>query len=201
VTLTFWYDVHSPWCYFAAHRVGDLARKHGYELAWRPLHLPRLQVAIDGRKPMEANAAFVSWFKQDMADWAELLGLPFAPHVKYPLRNSRALRACLYAADLSRGEDFARLVLRKYWSEQGDISDLDQLASWGEACDLAGTAIRAAATSEEFKHRIDLNTNEAIARGVFGVPTIDTGAKLYWGNDRLELLDTHLSIQGGGGKR
>jgi 2-hydroxychromene-2-carboxylate isomerase len=53
--------------------------------------------------------------------------------------------------------------------------------------------VRDAAVSDVFKTRIDDNTNEAVARGLFGVPTIDTGTKLYWGNDRLELLDIHLS--------
>jgi 2-hydroxychromene-2-carboxylate isomerase len=193
MTLTFWFDVHSPWCYFAAHRVGDLARKHGAELAWRPLHLPRLQVTIGGRLPLEANAAFVAWYKQDMADWAALMGLPFAPHAGYPLRNSRALRACLHAADCGRAEDFVKLILQKYWTEQGDISDLDALASWGAATGLDPQGMRDAAVSETFKHRIDANTAEAVTRGIFGVPTIDTGAKLYWGNDRLEMLDIHLS--------
>ena len=101
MTLTFWFDVHSPWCYLAAHRVGDVARKHGRALIWRPLHLPTLLNAIDGRKPLEENAAFVRWFKQDIADWAELMKLPFAYHPQYPLRNSRALRACIRRSSTS----------------------------------------------------------------------------------------------------
>jgi 2-hydroxychromene-2-carboxylate isomerase len=39
-TLTFWFDVHSPWVYLASFRVGDIARGHGLPLRWRPLHLP-----------------------------------------------------------------------------------------------------------------------------------------------------------------
>ena len=193
MTLTFWFDVHSPWCYLAAHRIGDIARKHGRELLWRPLHLPRMQVEINGRKPLEANPAFVAWYKQDCQDWANLLGLPLAYHPHYPLRNSRALRACLYAAEQGKAEDFVKLVLRKYWSEVGDISSLSELAKWGVACGLDGEAVQLAAQSEANKLRIDANTREAIARGVFGVPTIDTGEKLYFGNDRLDLLDIHLS--------
>ena len=53
--------------------------------------------------------------------------------------------------------------------------------------------MRDAAVSDGFKERIEANTKEAIARGVFGVPTVDTGTKLYFGNDRLDLLDRHLS--------
>jgi 2-hydroxychromene-2-carboxylate isomerase len=193
MTLTFWFDVHSPWCYLAAHRVGDVARKHGRDLVWRPLHLPSLLDAIGGRRPLEANAAFVRWFKQDIADWAEMLGLPIAYHPHYPLRNSRALRACQYAADQGKGEAFAKRILRGYWAEAGDITDADRIAAWGAECGLDAAGIGAAALSETYKSRIEFNTEEAIARGVFGVPTVDTGTKLYFGNDRLDLLDLHLS--------
>ena len=59
-------------------------------------------------------------------------------------------------------------------------------------------AVSDAATDEKFKARVEANTAEAIARGVFGVPTVDTGAKLYFGNDRLDLLDLHLTNSSGG---
>lgn len=192
VTLTFWFDVHSPWAYLASHRIGDLARKHGRELVWRPLHLPRLLDAIGGVKPLEATPARAAWFRQDILDHAELLGVPLRYHPQYPLRNSRALRTCLYAADEGKAEAFVRRVLRAYWAEAGDITDLDNLAGWGEEAGLRATAVKAAALSEHFKARLDANTGEAIVRGVFGVPTVDTGTKLYFGNDRLGLLDLHL---------
>lgn len=193
MSLTLWFDVHSPWCYLAAHRIGDIARRHGQELAWRPLHLPRLLDTIGGRKPLEGIPAFVDWFKQDIVDWAEVYGLPLRYHPDYPLRNSRALRACLHAADEGHGESFVTRVLRGYWAEAGDITSLDQLAAWGAECGVSGEAIREATRSERMKQRIEFNTDEAIGRGVFGVPTVDTGVKLYFGNDRLALLDLHLS--------
>ena len=155
--------------------------------------MPNLINAIGGIKPLEATAARVAWFQQDILDWAELLGMPVSYHPQYPLRNSRALRACLYAADMGKPEAFVCRVLRAYWSEAGDITDLGKLAGWGDECGLDGEGVTAAARSEVYKSRIETNTEEAIARGVFGVPTVDAGAKLYFGNDRLELLDKHLS--------
>jgi 2-hydroxychromene-2-carboxylate isomerase len=191
--LTFWFDVHSPWVYLASLRVGAIARRHGLALAWRPLHLPRLLDEIGGLKPLEASAPRVAWFRQDILDHAELQGVPLRYHPNYPLRNSRALRACLLAADEGRAEAFVCRVLRGYWAEEADITDLEQLARWGEEAGLSGEDVKAAAVSEAFKERLDENTREAQGRGVFGVPTVDTGSKLYFGNDRLDLLDIHIS--------
>jgi 2-hydroxychromene-2-carboxylate isomerase len=191
--LTFWFDVHSPWVYLASSRVGDIARKHGLALRWRPLHLPRLLDRIDGVKPLEATPARVAWFRQDIADWAELQGVPLKAHPDYPLRNSRALRACMAAAEQGRAEEFVRRVLKGYWAEAADITDPEQLARWAAETGADAAAIKAAAVSEDYKRKLEDNTEDAIARGVFGVPTVDTGTKLYFGNDRLDLLDIHIS--------
>ncbi len=193
MTLTFWFDVHSPWVYLASHRVGAIARRHGAELLWRPLHLPSLLNRIGGVKPMEATPARVRWFKQDILDWAEVQGLPIRYHPNYPLRNSRALRVSLFAADAGRAEIFVKRLTRAYWAEEGDISDLDSLGRWADECGLERAGAMAAAADKVFKQRVEANTTEAIARGIFGVPTVDTGEKLYFGNDRLDLLDRHLS--------
>lgn len=191
--LTFWFDVHSPWVYLASFRVGDIARKYGLPLRWRPLHLPRLLDEIGGVKPLEATPARVAWFRQDILDHAELQGVPLRYHPQYPLRNSRALRACILADEQGKAEGFVRLVLKGYWAEEADITDLDQLGRWGVEAGLDPEAVKAAALSEDYKQTLDDNTAAAIARGVFGVPTVDTGSKLYFGNDRLDLLDTHIA--------
>jgi 2-hydroxychromene-2-carboxylate isomerase len=193
VTLSFWFDVHSPWCYLAATRIHDIAAKHRLGLEWRPLHLPRLIEAIDGRRPLEENDAFVAWYKTDLQDWAKRHGLSIKYHPKYPLRNSRALRACLYAADEGLAHRFVPRLLKAYWSEEADITDLDLFARLAEEVGLDAGHTRAAALSETMKARVKANTAEAIKRGVFGVPTIDTGEKLYFGNDRLELMEYHLA--------
>ena len=191
--LTFWFDVHSPWVYLASFRVGDIARKYGLPLRWRPLHLPRLLDEIGGVKPLEATPARVAWFRQDILDHAELQGVRLRYHPQYPLRNSRALRACILADEQGKAEGFVRLVLKGYWAEEADITDLDQLGRWGVEAGLDPEAVKAAALSEDYKQTLDDNTAAAIARGVFGVPTVDTGSKLYFGNDRLDLLDTHIA--------
>jgi len=194
--LEFWYDFHSPWAYLAATQIEALAARHKLTTAWRPLHLPRLIEDIDGRRPMEENAAFLAWYKQDLLDWAELYGVSLRYHPNYPLRPARALRAALRAAELKQAPAFALAVFRAYWSESRDISDLDVLGEIASACGLDPAVIRSAATDKGYAKKLEVNNREAIERGLFGVPSVVCRGKLFFGNDRLGMLDGWLGGEG-----
>ena len=187
--VEFFFDYHSPWCYFASVRIGNILRRHGGTVRWRPVHLPNLMERIDGRRPMDGIPSFVKWFQQDIADHADLLGLPFQKHRDYPLRPSRALRASLYAEEQGAAEPFVQAVMRAYWAEQGDISDIAVLQELGEKAGLSPDGIAAATVDERYKAQIAANVEEAAERGVFGLPAMFFEGKLFWGNDRLDLMD------------
>jgi len=187
--VEFFFDYHSPWCYFASVRIGNILRRHGGTVRWRPVHLPNLMEQIDGRRPMDGIPSFVRWFQQDIADHADLLGLPFQKHRDYPLRPSRALRASLYAEEQGAAEPFVQAVMRAYWAEQGDISDIAVLQELGKKAGLAPDGIAEATGDERYKAEIAANVEEAAERGVFGLPAMFFEGKLFWGNDRLDLMD------------
>jgi len=187
--VEFFFDYHSPWCYFASVRIGSILRRHGGTVRWRPVHLPNLMERIDGRRPMDGIPSFVRWFQQDIADHADLLGLPFQKHRDYPLRPSRALRASLYAEEQGAAEPFVQAVMRAYWAEQGDISDIAVLQELGKKAGLSPEGIAEATGDERFKAQIAANVEEAAERGVFGLPAMFFEGKLFWGNDRLDLMD------------
>ncbi|UCU92351.1 thioesterase, FlK family [Hydrogenophaga taeniospiralis] len=191
--IEFFFDYHSPWCYFAALRIGAIARRLNREVIWRPMHLARLIERIDGRRPLEANAAFVRWFKADMQLWARQLGLELRYHPAFPLRPVRALRATVFAAQHGRAESFVSAVMRAYWSESRDISDLDQLTTLGVAAGLDARAVRDSIDDPMFKKQVETNTQEAQDRGVFGAPSFFCDDQLFWGNDRLDQLEAFAS--------
>ncbi len=192
-TLEFWYDFHSPWAYLAATQIEALAQRHGTGVQWRALHLPKLNEAIKGRRPLEENAAFIAWYKQDLQDWAALYGVTVRYHPAYPLKPARALRAAIRAGELGGAAPFALAVFRAYWTESRDISDLHVLGDLAAACGLDSTGIARAAMDDHYRHILESNTQEAIGRGVFGVPSIFWKKKLFFGNDRLGLLERWLS--------
>jgi len=188
----FWFDYHSPWSYLAATRIETIAAHHNTRFRWRPLHLPRLIEMIDGRRPLEGPPAFVRWYQQDLQDWAALYGIEIRYHPKFPLRPARALRATLFAETQNLEAPFALAVFRAYWTDSLDISDLAVLGSLGAAVGLDAGEISAAAEDPIWKQRLAANTEEAAGKGIFGVPTVDAGGKLFFGNDRLEMLERYL---------
>jgi len=190
--LDFWFDFHSPWCYLAASRIGDIARRHGAELHWRPVHLPKLMEAVDGRRPLEANPAFVRWYRQDLLDQAALLGLPVKQHPAYPLRPARAQRLALHAAEQGKAEALVVPLIRAYWSESADIDDIATLQRFAEMAGLDPAAVPAVVADERLKAALDANLAEAVASGLFGLPAVLLDGKLFFGNDHLDLVEHHL---------
>ncbi len=192
--LDFWFDFHSPWCYFASFRIGDIAREFNAQLNWKPVHLANLNDAVKGRKPLQANAGFVSWYQQDQRDTAALCGLPFEPHRDYPKRPSRALRCAIYANDCGLAESFVKSIMRGYWSEQKDISDVPWLKSEAARIGLdEGQIDEVAMRSQPYKDRLNQNLQSAVQHNLFGLPAVIVDGKIFWGNDRLDLLRHYLS--------
>ncbi len=191
--LKFWYDIQSPWSYLTANQVSRIARRHNKTVEWLPFQLPRVVKAIQGRKPLEESPAFVSWYHADLQDWAQMEGLEIVFHPEYPLRNARALRVCLYAKDEDAVESFSLALYQAYWSAALDITDIAVLGRIAQTVGLDPEAAMDAATNREFKARLEANTQTAIDRGVFGAPTIDFDNRLFFGNDRLPMLERHIS--------
>jgi len=196
MSIEFWFDFHSPWAFLAATQIGALGRRHGLAVDWRPFHLPRLNDAIGGRRPLEENAAFVAWYRQDLQDWAALYGETVRYHPQFPLRPARALRVAFHAIEAGAGEAFILAVFRAYWSANEDISDPAVLSRLGGTCGLDESAVATAARSDRYKAMLDGATQQAIEAGLFGAPTMRWQGKLFFGNDRLAMLDRWLGGEG-----
>lgn len=87
--------------------------------------------------------------------------------------------------------------MRAYWSESRDISDLEILGDLAVAAGLDRRATIQAATDERFKLALEANNDQAVQLGVFGAPTVIADSKLFWGNDRLEMMGDYLAESSG----
>jgi 2-hydroxychromene-2-carboxylate isomerase len=96
------------------------------------------------------------------------------------------------ALDEAQRPAFVDRVFRAYWSEDRDISDGAVLEELANDVGLDGAALVAKASDETLKRALREATDEAARRGVFGAPSFFVGDLLFWGQDRLEMVEKAL---------
>jgi len=202
-SLEFWFDFSCPYAYLASRRAVELARAASVPLAWKPMLLGGVFRGVGaGDGPMATlGAAKAAHNLHDMQRWADLDGAPFRMPAAHPMRTVRALRVLL-ALDHSRWPDAIAALYAAYWQRADDITRDDTIAAALRAGGASDDDIRTAlarADSQEIKDELRRRTDEAIALGIFGAPAWivrrEGGAELFWGRDRIPMVEAALGLQ------
>ena len=190
--LEFFFDCSSPWTYLAFQRILPLAAETGAELVWRPILVGGVFNAVNGSvyeqraNPVPAKARY---YAKDLLDWARHVGVRIGTPKPFPVNSVKAMRGCFVAEEHGRLPEYARALFEAYWSEERDISADAELAAVAERVGLPREELFAKIASPEYKEKLRTNTDELIARGGFGSPTLFVDeSDMYFGNDRLELV-------------
>ena len=131
-----------------------------------------------------------------MRDWAKLAGVEVNfPSIYHPAKSINAMRmACSLAGDQVALKTFSKAAFESYFVAQENLDDADVLVAVANKAGLDGEAMRVASQTDAVKSLLRANTDEVIARGGYGSPTIfvDTD-KMYFGNDQLPLVEFALN--------
>jgi 2-hydroxychromene-2-carboxylate isomerase len=192
-TLEFFYDIGSPWTYLAFHRIERLAAEAGAELVWKPILVGGVFNAVNPAVyEARANPVKPRWeyMAKDLGDWARSYGLRLVwPPSVFPVNSVRAMRGALVALDAGCVAAYSRAAFEAYWGEDRDISREDVLVELAAGVGLDAEQFRERIESPAIKQQLRANTDELVARGGFGSPTMIVGGDdLYFGNDRLCLV-------------
>jgi 2-hydroxychromene-2-carboxylate isomerase len=191
--LHFFFDFSSPFAYLASTQVEALARRTGAELVYRPFLLGGLFKAIGTPDvPLFAMpAAKRRHSLADMARWADHYGVPLRFPGRFPMNTVKPLRMVL---ELPEGERAALIhaIFRAFWAEDRDISDDATLAAIATAAGLDGSVLVANAKTDAAKACLKAATDEAVQAGLCGAPSFLVEGELFWGQDRLMLVEKAL---------
>ena len=195
--IEFFFDCSSPWTWLGFHNIQPLAAELGTTIRWRPILVGGIFNSVNpsvyaGREhPVPAKSAYQL---KDVQDWARHSGLTIKfPPTVFPVNSVKAMRGCLWLEPQGKLPAFATAVFEAYWRDDFDISTDAVLARLCEHSDVDPAAFFAAIATPDIKERLKANTEELIARGGFGSPTIFVGANdMYFGNDRLPLVRAAL---------
>ncbi len=187
--LEFFFDLSSPYSYMAATQMKPLAEKTGAELVWRPMVLGAVFKATGNEMPARVPAK-ARWMGNDLMRWATHYGVPFRFSSHFPANAIKAMRLVL--VDDARAGDVALAGFSAMWADDRDLTDEAVLRSIAQMGGLDPAAAMQAIETPAIKEKLRANTDEAVARGAFGAPTMIVGDELFWGNDRLHFVEAAL---------
>ncbi|WUR13091.1 2-hydroxychromene-2-carboxylate isomerase [[Empedobacter] haloabium] len=193
--IDFYFDFGSPYAYFAAARIDALAARHGRTVRWRPVLILALFKAT-GALPAPMVPLRGPYAERDTMRTAQLNGIVYRQPPNFPQLLLAPPRAALwieneYGAD--KAATFARRCFEAYFSEGIDISQDDAIVQLAEALGVDGARLREGLHSAAIKEQLKTAGEEAIARGVFGVPFMIVDGEPFWGFDRFDQMEQWLT--------
>jgi 2-hydroxychromene-2-carboxylate isomerase len=192
-TLEFFFDYGSPYSYLASTQVeGVCARTHA-TLTWRPVLLGAIFKAT-GNVPPASNMHKAQYLLKDLKDWAHHYGLPeFVLPDNFPNNSLKADRVGIVVQALGPIAAFTHAVYRAGFQRGQDLGVPGVLEGALREAGMDAAAALGRAESDEIKAQLRANTEEALSRGAFGVPTFFVGDDMYVGNDRLAFVEAALA--------
>jgi 2-hydroxychromene-2-carboxylate isomerase len=196
--VEFFYDLSSPWTYLAFTNLFGVIERTGTCARLRPILVGGVFNAVNpavyaAREQSDNRRLAHSW--KVLKDWAMLADVEMNfPSQYHPAKSVHAMRfCCALADDMPALTEFTRTAFQRYFGAQENLDDPDMLVAAANSVGLDGEALRVAAQSDDVKALLRANTEELIARGGYGSPTIFVdGTDMYFGNDQLPLVEAAL---------
>lgn len=182
--IDLYFDYTCPFAYLASTQV----RARNMAVTWKPILLGGIFKAQGTAQDLseQLGPAKGAHNLEDMQRWARKLGVTLKMPAGHPLRSVEALRATL-ATKID--PNVIHGFYRAYWVDGRKPSDRETIRDVVTAAGHDAEKIFAAIETPEIKNDLRTRTEEAIAKGVFGVPTWIVDDELYWGQDRLHFVE------------
>lgn len=191
-TVEFYYDYGSPASYLAWTQLPDLCKRHGASLDYRP-------VLIGGLFKLTGNVSPVTippkgkWFFEDAKRHADHYGVPFLKNPFFIINSLPLMRGAIWAEREGCLEDYNRTMFEACWVDGRNLNDPDEIMRTLTSSGFDAKAVSEAIQETEIKLALINTTQEAVDRGIFGVPTMFIGDAMHFGQDRLDWVDRALA--------
>jgi 2-hydroxychromene-2-carboxylate isomerase len=184
----FWFDVISPFAYLAFEHLPQALEGCSYEVQYRPVLFAGL-LGHWGQKGPAEIAPKRAWTFRHIAWLSHMLQIPIDTPATHPFNPLPLLRLALACSDAggTPNRHVVEALMRHVWRGGADATDALRLRALA-----AALAPRRASAGDDVKAELRTCTNDAVARGVFGVPTFDVDGRQFWGIDALPMLRAAL---------
>ena len=192
-TVEFFFDVGSPAAYLAWTQLPRLAADAGAAIRWRPMLLGGVFKATGNSSPVTIPAKG-RWLINDLKRWAARYGVPLQLPADFPINTLTLMRGAagiqLYEPDnLAR---YLTAIFNGIFAQGRAMGDPAVVADVLIQARFEPAHILALAGDPTVKQALLATTEEAVARGVFGAPSMFVGEDMHFGQDRLEFVAAAL---------
>lgn len=195
--VSYYFSLVSPWAYLGHAELGRIAAAHDVALDVRPVNLMELFGETGGLPLPKRHPLRQAYRLVEMQRWRAARDVPLVLKPKFwPFDFKLADRAMLAAAGLASQEQTHVLIafaFRAIWVEERNLADEETLAEVIAAAGLDPAPVLAAARSPDIEAAYVGNFERAKADGVFGSPAYVLDGEVFWGQDRLDMLESALA--------
>tara|TARA_B100000768_G_scaffold95730_1_gene89357 strand:- start:263 stop:877 length:615 start_codon:yes stop_codon:yes gene_type:complete len=190
--IEFYFDCSSPWTYLAFVEILPLSQRQNVEIIWKPMLVGGVFNSVNKdvyefRK--NPNPLKLDYSSSDLDLWAKHRKIEISMPKVFPVNSVKAMRGCLFAMQENCLPLFAQKVFEAYWGEGLDISDETIITKIAEEVDLYPQDFKQYIYSQEAKDLLMSNSSQLIEKKGFGSPTFFYKDQMFFGNDRLHLLE------------
>ncbi|RDU96728.1 2-hydroxychromene-2-carboxylate isomerase [Trinickia dinghuensis] len=192
-TVEFYFDFGSPTSYLAWTQLPRIAAEHGAQLAYRPVLVGGIHKATNNSSPA-AIPAKRNWMWTDVARFARRYGVRYENNPHFPINTLMLMRGAA-GAQMHDEQLFLRYVdavFRAMWERPCNLGDASVLRTVLEEAGLDSAFLSELAENPAVKGKLKADTEAAVARGLFGVPTMFVGDEMFFGQDRLDFIEEAL---------
>jgi 2-hydroxychromene-2-carboxylate isomerase len=196
-TLDFIFDFGSPNAYLAWRLLPDIAARQGAQVQLVPCLLGGIFKLTGNQAPMVAFGGIKGKMDYEMLETRRfiaahgLTAFQFNPH--FPVNTLLLMRGMVAAQRAGIGPAYLDAMLRGMWEQGLKLDDPAVFVATADAAGLDGTALLAATADPEVKAELAANTDAAVARGVFGIPSVFVGDEMFFGKERLGQVEVELA--------
>jgi 2-hydroxychromene-2-carboxylate isomerase len=195
--IEFWFDFSSPYGYLTHYRIDAIAAEFGREVLWRP-YLLGVVFKSSGQSPLVSQPMRGPYHVKDMQRAARKLKVPVVLPEGFPMATIAAGRAFYWQeqSDPRKARDLAKALYRAAFAQGRNITTTEVVADVGKEIGIDPAALITGIGAPAAKERLKVETDIAIARGIFGSPFILIDDEPFWGNDRLDDVREWLKTGG-----
>ena len=193
-TIEFYFDFGSPAAYLAATQLPHLAADTGATLVWKPMLLGGVFQATGNHSPADIKPKG-PYMNADLKRFAKRYGVPFVHNPHFPINTLLLMRGAtgVQMQQSERLASYADAVFQAIWVDGLNMNDTATVGNVLQAAGFDAAELVALANAQATKDQLKATTQEAVARGVFGAPTMFVGDEMFWGQDRLDFVRDALA--------